>query len=164
MRIEDAYQKLPEYIDGGLSAAERAEIERLLDTERELAEARDVSLRLDASLRDQSWITPSQDFTRNIMYQIELESKPRVRWFTGWWETARVVLSAAALMAILIVRGTAMAEWVGKSLAQAGVWVGSTTGYAFFAIHPVILIGLAAPLVAGGYATCVLTGRCRLSA
>jgi anti-sigma factor RsiW len=165
MRIDDAYRKLPEYLDGGLSGDERAEFERLFNEYPELHAARDLSERLDASLRAQEWIAPSPEFTRKVLLRVELEAGPQMPapMSAGWWEIARVVMSVGALLLILILNGAKMLMWASDGLADAGAWVGSMTGMSLPVLHPVIVLGLIAPLLAGGYATCVLTGRCRLS-
>jgi hypothetical protein len=74
-----------------------------------------------------------------------------------------MALSAAALVAMIVFYGKALMLWSSELLSGAGSWLGSLTGYSLFALHPVIVLGLIAPILAGGYATCVLTGRCKLS-
>jgi len=57
--IEEAYRKLPEYLEGGLPPRDREDIERWLLEDPELLMARDISLRLESSLHAQPWIKPS---------------------------------------------------------------------------------------------------------
>jgi len=164
MRLEEAYRKLPEYLDGGLSAAERSEMELLLRDQPELQDALALSEQLEESLRDHRWLVPSPDFTVNVLSHIEAAPESASPGWLVMWERAKMVLSAAALLVTLILYGKTLFLWSNDILSGAGNWLEILTGYSLFALHPVIILGLLAPLLAGGYATCVLTGRCKLSA
>ncbi|HEY3294711.1 MAG TPA: hypothetical protein VGL38_04700 [bacterium] len=163
MKIEDAYRRLPDYLDGGLTGAERTEFERLLTEQPELLETVQVSQRLDSALRGQPWLVPSPHFTRDILLRIEPAPSVAVSAWPVAWERAKLVLSAAALVIMVLFYGRTILLWSNDLLSGAGTWVQSLTGFSLFALHPVLILGLIAPLLAGGLATCVLTGRCRLS-
>ncbi len=79
------------------------------------------------------------------------------------WERIRTVLSLAALLPLLILYGRSALQWTMMQLQTTGNWLDSLTGYTLFGLHPIIVLALFAPLLAGGLATCVLSGRCRLS-
>ncbi len=163
MKIEDAYRQLPEYMEGGLFPEERTEMERLIRENPELHCAFVMSERLESGLRDQPWLEASPYFTRDVLMRIRrAPASGEARWLVTW-ERAKVMLSAAALLVMLAFYGNALFVWSGNLLSQAGGYLHTVTGYSLFAVHPVIVLGLIAPLLAGGYATCVLSGRCKLT-
>jgi anti-sigma factor RsiW len=163
MRIDDAYRKLPEYMDGGLSPAERAEMERLIASDSKLREALIISENMEQTLRTQLWLETPPEFTHKLMAQIGAMPVTAESESVSVWEHVKMALSAAALVAMIVFYGKALMLWSSELLSGAGSWLGSLTGYSLFALHPVIVLGLIAPILAGGYATCVLTGRCKLS-
>ena len=163
MNIQVAYDKLQEYAEGGLEPVERADLERLLQEQPELREALQVCTQLDRSLRGQEWIQPSADFTRLVMMKVEAPLIPNAPVIGSRWERVKVAVSVAALLVMLAFYGKSMAGLCGSMLSDTGNLVGTFTGLSLFAMHPIVLLGLLAPVLAGGYATCVLTGRCRLS-
>ncbi|MBU1982836.1 hypothetical protein KJ815_00345, partial [bacterium] len=72
MRLEEAYRKLPEFMDGGLPDVERREMERLLDQEPALAQAFHVSQQIDDCLTRQPWLEPSPLFVQKVLAHTEL--------------------------------------------------------------------------------------------
>lgn len=163
MNLEDAYRKLPEYLDGGLLPFERDEIEKYINEIPQFREVLRISLMLETELRNQPWIEPSPRFSRNVVKKALAEVPPRVNYWDHAWERVRVGLSLSALAMILIIARHPIADWSMQVLGDAGVWLGSVTGLTIFALHPIIILGIIAPVVAGGLAGCILSGRCRFT-
>jgi hypothetical protein len=163
MILDDVYRKLPEYLDGGLLPHEREEIERLFGRHPELREALRVSLAVEAVLRQQPWLSPSPKFAHATLKRAAAELPPAVTAWQQTWEGIRAGLSVGTLALILILAHHPLTDWGMSALGGAGTWLGSLTGLTIFALHPVAVLGLLAPVVAGGVAGCVLSGRCRWS-
>jgi hypothetical protein len=161
--LNEAYRKLPEYLDGGLLPHEREEMEALLGRNPDLREALRVSLALEAALKKQPWLSPSPKFVRTVLKHALADVPPAV---TGWqqaWEWLTAGLSWATLALILVLARQPLANWGMTALGDTGAWVGSLTGLTIFALHPLLVLGLVAPIVAGGVAGCALSGRFRWS-
>lgn len=161
MILEDAYRKLPEYLDGGLLPHEREEMEKLFGQSPALREALRVSLALEAALRQQPQLSPSPRFARAVLKRAVAELPPAVTPWQQTWERLRAGLSLGTVTLILVLARHPIADWGKTALGDAGAWVGSLTGLTIFALHPVAVLGLVAPVVAGGLAGCILSGRCR---
>jgi hypothetical protein len=159
--LEDAYRKLPEYLDGGLLPHEREEIESLFGRYPELREALRVSLVLEAALRQQPQLSPSPKFARTVLKRAAAELPPAVTPWQQTWERLRAGLSLGTVVLILVLARHPIADWGMATLGNAVAWVGSLTGLTIFALHPIAVLGLVAPVVAGGLAGCILSGRCR---
>jgi hypothetical protein len=163
MNHEDALRKLPEYTDGGLSSEERQAISEMISVDAELREAFQVGERLESLLRGQSWLEPSPNFTPQLLSKISVATVPRKTFWLRYWEPVATWVPAAAVILMLVLHGSSLASWTFNLLSLAGIRLDGWTGLTVFALHPAILIGLMAPVLAGGLATCVLTGRCRLN-
>jgi anti-sigma factor RsiW len=163
MILDDAYRRLPEYLDGGLLPHEREEIERLFGTNPELRHALRTSLALEAMLRRQPWLTPSPKFAKMVVKRALAEMPPRVTTWEQAWERIRAGLSVGALALILVFAHHPLAGWGMAALNGAGAWLGGLTGLTVFVLHPVAVLGVLAPVAAGGVLGCVLSGRCRFS-
>jgi len=163
MILDDAYRRLPEYLDGGLLPHEREEMEKLFGQSPALREALRVSLAMEAALRQQPWLSPSRNFAHAVVKHAAAELPPAVTTWDQAWERIRAGLSVCALALILIFARHPLADWGMAALGGAGTWVGNLTGLTIFALHPMAVLALVAPVVAGGVAGCVLSGRCRLS-
>jgi anti-sigma factor RsiW len=160
---DDAYRKLPEYLDGGLLPHEREEIEKLFGTSPELRKALRTSIALEAMLRGQAWLQPPPKFAKSVLKRALAEVPPRVTAWEQRWERIRAGLSVGTLALLLVFAHHPLAGWGKAALNGAGVWLGSLTGLTVFALHPVAVLGVLAPAVAGGVVGCILSGRCRLS-
>jgi anti-sigma factor RsiW len=160
---DDTLRRLSVYQDGELSAEEAAEFERILATDPDLRQVASEFDRLAEIVRDELWITPSPAFTLRVVEAVESSMDSPLPAKVRRWEKAKGYLSVAAMLLVLVLHGGLLAGWFIRLLAQSGAWLGGVTGIPLFALHPVIILGLIAPVLAGGYATCVLTGRCRLN-
>ena len=163
MILDDAYRRLPECLDGGLLPHEREEMEKLFGQSPVLREALRVSLALEAAFRQQPWLSPSRNFAHAVVKRAAAELPPAVTAWDQAWERIRAGLSVCALALILIFARHPLADFGMAALGGAGTWVGNLTGLTIFALHPIAVLALVAPVVAGGFAGCVLSGRCRLS-
>jgi anti-sigma factor RsiW len=162
MTRDDVMNKLPEYLADEVSPTERSEIKSWLATDPELQRMFQFSQRLDVVLSQSTWLVPAPDFTAQVMAQLEPVVVPESA-SLHIWERIRTWLSLAALLPLLIFYGPTAFRWTLLQLQHAGNWLDSLTGYTLFALHPAVVLGLFAPLIAGVFATCVLSGRCRLS-
>ena len=163
MTLADAYHKLPEYLDGGLLPHEREEIEKLIGETPRFREALRISLMLEAGLRQQPWLEPSPKFARNVVKRAMAEMPPQVNAWEQSWERVRIGLSLCTFALVLIFARHPISDWSMQVLGDAGYWLGNITGLTVFALHPMIVLGIVAPVVAGGLAGCFLSGRCRFT-
>jgi negative regulator of sigma E activity len=163
MTAKDAQEKLFEYLDGGLAPDERDQIAELLQDDPQLRQCWQATQALEGVLHEQAWIRPGPGFTSHVLALAACHRRKVQPFWVRAWEPAKVAVSAATLGVMLVLQGQSLTGWVSRLLENAGQWVDGATGITLFAVHPVVLLGLVAPLLAGGYATCVLAGRCRLS-
>jgi hypothetical protein len=162
MTFDDACDRLPDYLAGELAPSDRVEFELCLAQDSELQKMLQFSQRLEGVLQGSEWLTPSADFTLRVM--AEIATAPQETAITiPVWERVRTWLSLAALLPLLILYGRPAFHWTLLQLQYTGNYLDSLTGYTLFGLHPVVVLGLFAPLLAGGFATCVLSDRCRLS-
>ncbi|RPH96380.1 hypothetical protein EHM69_01565 [candidate division KSB1 bacterium] len=162
MTSEEVYRKLPEYLEGGLWPAERAEIEKICNENEELRRALQVSSLIDASLTQQTWLEPSPDFTKSVISRVqEYQCVESVPLWVRIWDRSRVWISVATLLIVMAFSWDVVSGWGLRVLSDAGVWLRDVTGFAIFTVHPIIILGLIIPLIAGGVTTYVLTSRSR---
>jgi hypothetical protein len=163
MTLEEAFEKLSEYLDGGMNPNERLEMDRLLRSNSDLFHAMRVEKELDELLRGQSWIEPSPGFTWNVLGRAGMVHLKRVPLAIRAWEASKVWVSAAAVISVVILHRRVLAGWGESTLASVGDWLGDVTGYAIFALHPVVVLSLFAPILVGGFATYVLANRSHMN-
>jgi hypothetical protein len=167
MTLQNAFDKLPEYAEGGLSALEREEMARLIRENSDLAAAFQMEQDLEREFRSQPWLEPSSGFTWIVLGRAGLVHLKRTPvWVTAWERTKSWISFAAGLLILvltLVSYGRTLWAELGIILEQLGMRVDAMTGITLFALHPLVLLVLIAPLMAGGLATCVLVGRTRLT-
>jgi hypothetical protein len=163
MTIQEAYDKLPEYLEGGLSVAEREALAELLRSDRDLAVAAELSLELDMAFKTQEWIDPSPGFTWMVLGHAGLvHLKQQPVWVTAW-ERAKTWVSVSTLFLTLAVFRDTVIVLTVQFLRFLGTWLDGLAGTSLFALHPVIVLGILSPIIVGGFATCVVTGRCKVA-
>jgi hypothetical protein len=163
MTLREAYDKLPEYAEGGLSPQVRLELEQLIRQDSDFAEAARVSFELEEVFRTQEWLEPSPGFTWMVLGQAGLVRLKRPPVWSGVWERTKFWVTFATLLGTFITFQETFYDWGAMALKDIGGWLDSLVGTTVFAVHPIIILGLFAPLLAGGFATCVVTGRCKVS-
>lgn len=163
MTLDDAYRKLPEYLDGGLLPHERDEMEKLFSVNEQLKDALRTSMMLESALQQQTWIRPKPDFVRLVVKQAIRELPPQISAWDQNWDRIRTGLSILTLGLILVIARNPITDWSLALLGDAGIWLGSLTGITFFALHPLSVLVVVAPAVAGGLAGCVFSGRCKFT-
>jgi len=161
MTRDDAYRKLPEYIEGDLPEEESRELEELLGVDAEFAQAFQVSQQMEGCLRRQEWLEPSAMFTQTVLARARVyAARPEPSW-VRMWEPTKMAVSFFTVGLLLAVSGQTLWRMVMDSLRQAGTWLDTLIGITLFAVNPLVLLTLIVPVVAVGWATCVATGRCR---
>jgi hypothetical protein len=167
MTTQDAFDKLSEYLAGGLPEHERAEMALLIRDNSELAAAARIEQDLEQEFRAQQWLEPSPGFTWIVLGRAGLVHLKRTPvWVTAWERTKSWISFAAGLLILIltfITYGRTLWAELGVMLEQLGTRVDAVTGITLFALHPLVLLVLIAPLMTGGIATCVLVGRTRLT-
>ena len=163
MTLDDAFEKLSEYLDGGLSPNERVDMERLLRSNSDLFHAMRVEEELNDVLRGQSWIEPSTGFTWHVLAKAGMVHLKRVPLAIRVWEASKVWVSAGAIILVMILHRKLLASWGNGVLTQIGDWLGNVTGAPFFALHPAVILSLFAPVLVIGVATYVLNHRSRMN-
>jgi anti-sigma factor RsiW len=163
MKIDDAYEKLSEYLDGGLNPNERLEIERLIRSNSEFFHAFRIQQEIEDTLRGHTWIEPSQGFTWNVLGRAGMVHLKRVPLAVRAWEASKIWVSAAASILVIILHRELLVSWGSTVLSQVGNWLGEVTGSSFFELHPMVILSLFAPVLVGVFATYVLTSRSRMN-
>ena len=163
MNTDQAYEKLSEYLDGGLSPGERSEIQQLLRSDAGLAAAFRVSQDIEMALRGEVWVEPSSDFTRRILKKAGLRRAVRTPTWARTWEPAKIWVSLVMLVILGSWHGKTLFASAAAFLGRAGLWLDGLMGIALFSVHPAVILAFLAPLAAAGFAACVLIGRCRIS-
>jgi len=161
---KEALNKLPEYLDGGLSPRERTELEAIMSADLELQSAARELHQIDSLLTTQVRIEPGPEFTNLVMHRVTMLSSPCVETRRARW-TDRVLTATpfAAAVGVLGYHARTLGGLALEYLKDAGMWLNATTGWSVFATYPVVILGLIAPLMAGAVASCALSGRCKLT-
>jgi hypothetical protein len=161
MTIQEAYDKLPEYLEGGLTPDERGIFEVLLKRDSGLAAAAKLSNDLEGLLKTQEWVEPSAGFTWIVLGRAGLVHLKRAPLFGTVWDRVKAGVSLANLVVLLSVFWNSIASIGMKLIEHIGLWLDGALGLRVFATHPMVMIGVFAPIVVGGITTCLVTGRCR---
>jgi hypothetical protein len=163
MTVEEAFDKLSEYLDGGLSPNERLEIEGLMRSNSDLFHAMRVEQELEEVLKGQVWMDPSPGFTWNVLGRAGMVHLKRVPLAVRAWEASKIWVSAAATILVVVLHRKLLAEWGMSLLGSAGNFLGNLTGSSFFVVHPIVILTLFAPILVAGFATYVLTHRSHMN-
>lgn len=145
--VKDALEKLPEYVEGGLTSSERTELEQLISCTPELAEARDNLLLINRMLCEQDWLAPSVSFTSSVLTRARGELKPARR------EVVLVDVFAGlapylALILTFLFYGHTVWGWMNGLILRVAGWLDHITGLGIFEAYPVILLGVLLPVAA----------------
>ncbi|MFZ5433857.1 MAG: hypothetical protein ACOZB3_08805 [Calditrichota bacterium] len=162
MTLEDAYRKLPEYEDGGLSPVERQEIERLIEEDAAFKQAWQTGNQISSLLSEQTWIEPSAAFTRTVLLRALTEAPRPLPGWVRMWEPTKIGVSFFTVGLMLALSGQTLLKMGFKALQQLGVWLDLLTGTRVFELNPLIVLAIVLPVAVGGWATCVIMGRCRV--
>jgi hypothetical protein len=163
MTIEEALDRIPEYLEGSLSLEDRGQIDKFIAENADFAEAVAVSRELDMALATQEWIEPSAGFTWMVLGHAGLVHLKRTPVWVTAWERAKTWVSVSTLFLTLAVFRDSLINLIMQFLRICGTWLDGLAGTTMFAVHPLVVVGILSPIVVGGFATCVLTGRCKVS-
>jgi len=162
MTLTEAYEKLTEYADGGLETQQRREMDELIASNPGLSKAYDLTRLLNVHFEEQIWIEPSANFVRRVVTRALVEApRPLPAWLR-MWEPTKIGVSFFTVGLLLALSGQTLVQMGMEGLRRMGVWLDVLTGSRVFELNPMIVLALVLPVLVGGWATCVVTGRCRV--
>jgi anti-sigma factor RsiW len=163
MKIDQVYDKLAEYVDGGLTVAERRELEAFAAEDCDFAEAIILCRTVNRALETQAELTPRVDFTLRVLKrcgiveeQVETPRRRMLNLLETW-------APGLALAAALAVGAHPLWETVISLCTTLGEVITGLTGLTVFSTHPVFVLGLAAPVLAVVLVATMFADRWRYS-
>ncbi|MBI5059617.1 hypothetical protein HZB60_07560 [candidate division KSB1 bacterium] len=163
MTTEQAYDKLAEYVDGGLTVAERREVEGFAAIDEDFAEAIILCRTVNRALETQQELTPRVDFTLNVLKKCgiveDLVETPRRRMLN----LLEMWAPGLALAAALVLGANALWETVVSVCSTLGGVIGGVTGWTVFSNHPMAVLGLVAPVMVVVVVATMVSDRWRYS-
>ena len=162
MKKSEALQKLPEYLADGLDAADRLAIEKLVREDSEFADAFHLSERIEAFLGGQNWLAPSSTFTRNVLSRALTEAPRPLPAWVRMWEPTKIGVSFFTVGLLLALSGKTLLSMGTNALHHSALWLDMITGSRVFELNPLFVLAIVLPVAVGGWATCIILGRCRV--
>jgi anti-sigma factor RsiW len=168
MKKNDVFGNIEAYLDGVLSSSERLEFETRAGSDPKLSAALSRARQLEGLLAGQAWLAVSDDFTRTVMARsglslsIESELAPISRrdlvidWIQG-------LAPAVVLVSFAIMFGKTLFLQSMGLLQKCAAALDMATGSQVFGSHPLIIVGVVAPLIGIAIITATVTGRLRLA-
>ena len=163
MTTEEAYEKLAEYVDGGLTVSERRELEDFASADRDFSEAIILCRTVNRALETQADLTPRVDFTLSVLKKcgiVDEQVEPKRRRMLNLLE---IRAPGLALAAALIFGARALWDTITSICGTLGGVIGGVTGLSVFTTHPLVVLGLAAPVMVVIVIATLLSDRWRTS-
>ncbi len=159
MTQEQAYDKLSEYIDGGLTPDERRELEFYASTDSDFADAIILCRTMNCALEDLDELTPRLDFTVRVLHKAGIIDQLPVEVPKRWSETAERWAPVVAVLGAVSIGASALWDTLYEFARKLGGVVTDLTGVTVFASSPTLVMSLCIPVIAAVVVGMSLSGR-----